>query len=663
MKKKLFFALAGYLFLCTSIYAQNKEKNSTGKSNNPPVLVINKEDTTYLDEFLAVYNKNSHLGEKQSLEDYMQLFVNFKLKVYEAKKMGLDTMPAFLAELKTYRTQLAQPYLNDKEVSDKLLKEAYDRMQYDVRAAHILVRCPENASPADTLECWKRIMKIRERIVKDKEPFELVAREESEDPSVKENGGDLGYFNVFYMVYPFETAAYTTPVGEVSMPVRTRFGYHLVYVKDKRPARGQIKVAHIMKRFPVNATEEDKQKAKEKIFEIYNRLKNGESFEELAKTESDDKSTSLHGGVLPVFGTGRMVESFEDAAFALKKDGDISEPVETPYGWHIIKRLEKYDLKPFEDMKAELKQKMAKDSRTYLSKESFVNRLKKEYGYKEYPQNLKDIYTLVNKDIFEAKWKKPADLSKYNKPVFELNGRKYTQEEFIEYMYKMQYRKPVTTIAQVVNEYFKEFVKETVLKIEDENLEKKYPEFARLYKEYYEGILLFNITDRMVWSKAVKDTAGLKAFYEENKNKYLWDERVDAVIFESNDMNVLTKFKKAYSKMVKKGKDGVASLLAKYNKKSEVIKIHSGLYLKGENPLLNPFEWTEGISEIASIKDKFVFVHIKKIVPPSPKDFNLVKGAVISDYQQYLEKKWLDDLKQKYPVEVFYENLKNVNQQ
>ena len=325
----------------------------------PVILEVGDHKITK-SEFLQIYLKNNPAPkyDQLSLDEYMELFVKFQLKVAEAEALGHDTIPRLVQELDGYKKQLAAPYLIDSSKSEALVQEAYERYKTEIRASHILVKLAPEAQPQDTLNAYKRIMVLRNRIING-EKFEDVATSKggSDDPSVQENKGDLGFFSVFQMVYSFEDVAYKTNVGEVSMPVRSKFGYHLVYVTDKRSARGTIKVAHIMVNCPSHLDNETLSSCKKKINEIYEKAIKGDDFESLAKTYSDDPSSNRRGGLLPDFGTGtltRMVPEFENAAFDLKNNGDISKPIQTSYGYHIIKRIDWKPIASFEETKKEL---------------------------------------------------------------------------------------------------------------------------------------------------------------------------------------------------------------------------------------------------------------------------------------------------------------------
>ena len=369
----------GFLILVTTLLTIS---NSKAQSKDPVLMTVAGEDVTK-SEFEKVFKKNNKSAgavDQKALSDYLELYINYKLKVKEASELGLDTAATFVSELNGYRKQLSQPYLIDKEVSDKLMHEAYDRMQKDVRASHILIKCGPDELPKDTLEAYNKAMKARERVMKG-EDFGKVAKEVSEDPSAKDNMGDLGFFTAMQMVYPFESAAFNSKIGDVSMPVRTKFGYHIIKKTDERKDPGEVFSAHIMVRAGKGTTPDDSAKAVQKINEINGKLKAGGNFEELAKQYSDDQGSAKNGGVLPSFKTGRMVPEFESAAFALKNKGDISEPIKTQYGWHIIKLINRKEIGTYEEMQSELKASIGKDSRSEVSKSSMVNKIKKEYKF------------------------------------------------------------------------------------------------------------------------------------------------------------------------------------------------------------------------------------------------------------------------------------------
>ena len=629
--------------------------NTFAQNSNRTLLTVGGEQVS-VDDFLSIYNKNRQVGEEldpKTLDEYVQLFINFKLKVKEAEALGMDTVPSFIKELAGYRKQLSNPYLVDKEAGDKLLIEAYERLKTEVKASHILISVAEDASPADTLKAYKTIQKLRKDVLEGAD-FAQTAKTYSQDPSAKENAGDLGYFSALYMVYTFENAAFSTAKGEISEIIRSRFGYHFLKVTDKRPSRGEVKTAHIMVKFPSKVGQssvEEKAIAKQKIDEIYQKI-NLESadFSEMAKQYSDDKNNSAKGGELPWFGTNRMVESFENEAFSLENIGDISAPVETPYGWHIIKLIDKKGLGTFEEEKEEIKKKVEKDSRAQVKRTSLVNKLKKEYGFVVYKSAVNDVKKIVNADFFAGKYIVEEHLNDLSKTVFVLDGVKYTQADFLTYLSRSSRRinKKIST-SLLVDDAFDSWSENEVVAYENLNLENKYNEFRLLMQEYRDGILLYELTNEKIWSKAVKDTIGLKAFYETNKQNYMWDTRVQAKIINCLNESIANK---VYTKL-SKGNVDVEKIQAKINKKSSLnMDVKSGLFLKGGNTFVDQVDWTLGVSDPITDNSNVKLVYIESIVPPQVKALEEAKGIITSDYQDFLEKKWMAELKAKFDVKI-----------
>jgi peptidyl-prolyl cis-trans isomerase SurA len=488
---------------CSLIFGSSTAQNSIG--GDPELLNIAGKPITK-SEFMTVYMKNNtkaQATDPKSVEDYMELFINFKLKVKAAEDLGMDTISTFKNELEGYRKQLAQPYLVDNEVTDQLLKEAYERMKTDIHASHILIKCEPNALPKDSLAAYNKAIDARKRLLKG-EPFAKVAKAISDDPSAKENGGDLGFFSSLQMVYPFESAAYNTEQGKISMPVRTRFGYHVIQVLEKRKNPGTMVAAHIMVKCAQGASSEDSLKSRKKIDEIMGKLKAGEKFAELARQFSDDKGSAKRGGELPAFGTGRMVPEFEKAAFALPADSAVSEIIKTQYGWHIIKRISRKELAAYDEMKAEIKSKVTKDSRSQKSKDSKLAAIKKDYGFKETLPARDEITALVDTTFFEGKWQSEKARA-LKKNLFSIGEKNYTQSDFVKFLETRQTKRPKIDITQLVRDQYSIFLNESLLSYEESKLASKYPDYKALLQEYRDGILLFDLTDKNVWSKAVKD--------------------------------------------------------------------------------------------------------------------------------------------------------------
>jgi len=642
MLRKLFFTVLLFIAV-TSIHAQ-------------PILTIAGEDISKA-EFERVYKKNNTKEtsyDRKAVTDYLNLYINYKLKVREALESGMDTAKAFTDELAGYRKQLAQPYLTDKEVSEYLLKEAYYRMKTDIRASHILIKLASDALPKDTIEAFNKITKIREDILKGGD-FNAIAKSKSDDPSAKENSGDLGYFTSLQMVYPFESAAFNTKVGEISPPVRTRFGYHIIKVTDSRPAQGEVKCAHIMAKYQAGGKSEDSLKALAKINEIAGKLKAGENFEDLAKQFSDDQGSAKSGGVLPQFGTGRMVPEFEKAAFALKAIGDVSEPIRTSYGWHIIKLLEKKPLGTYEELQADLKNRVGKDSRSELSKSSMIVKIKSKYFFKEMPKAKDEFMKVVDSTLVSGKWS--ADkAAKLTNTMFTLGSQNYTQQDFAKYLADHQTKKGSGSPQVMAGNMYTDWVNESALAYEEKMLDANYPEFKSLMQEYRDGILLFELTDKKVWSKAVKDTAGLKEFYEKNKSNYMWNDRLEATIYTSSSAEVAKEVHKLMKTI-----DDDDTLMARVNKSSQLnLQVKSGKFLKGDNDIIDSIAWIPGMTKDFKHANSVVFVNVKQKIAAQPKTLDEAKGLVTADYQAFLEKEWIESLRAKYPVVVHQEVVDSI---
>ncbi len=614
------------------------------------VMTINGEDITK-NEFLQVYLKNNNdpKYDKESLDEYLELYKKFKLKVAEAEALGYDTIPALVRELQGYKEQLARPYLVDSSKNKELVKEAYDRMKMEVKASHILVKLPSGASPADTLKAYNKIMDIKKK-VDDGQNFEKVARANSQDPSAKLNNGDLGYFTAFQMVYPFETAAYTTKEGEVSNPVRTKYGYHLIKVADKRKARGTIMAAHIMVTAPKDSDEQDLKNAKMKIEEIHQKLAAGESFEKLAKLYSDDQGSKNKGGRLPAFGSGtnqRMVPEFEDAAFNLTADETYSEPFQTDYGFHIVKRISYESLSSFDEMKSELQNKVNRGARGQQTQKSFIQKLKAMNKFKDKGDKRLDwFYANVDSSIFKGKWEAP-ELDK-NKWMFSYHGEKYDMQSFLNYISNNQRSRP-NSIELFVNDKYKAWQNEQIIEDEKSRLVDKYPAYKALLQEYHDGVLLYEIMKDKVWDKAIEDTTGLQEFFKKNKDEYMWPNRVQAEIYSSDKREMLD----TALAMSKIDTLTMKSILNAVNKKSQLnLKGEQGKFIQENVAFMKGLKLQEGANDIFEFEGKHYLIIVEKFLTREQKTLAEARGAVIQSYQEHLEKEWLKELRQKHEINV-----------
>lgn len=483
MKSKLFLII--FLGLSLVGFAQEDEV----------LLTINKEPV-YASEFKRVYEKNLDQikDEEKEIDKNLELFINYKLKLIEAYQLKLDTNKTYLTELNSYKNQLMAPYLYDKDFKAQLLKQAYERTNEEVRAGHILIAF--NKKESDTVAMKQKLNDIKKRIEAG-EAFDKLAKEFSDDPSAKVNGGDLGYFSAFRMVYQFEEAAYTTEIGKVSAPFKTRFGYHILKVTDKRKSRGEVEASHVLIRG-------DETKAKQKIDSLYAQLKAGKiSFEDVAKEYSEDRASGANGGRLPKFGSGRMVLPFENAVFSLNKEGEYSEPFKTRFGWHIVKLIKKHPVKPFEEMKEELQRRIRTTNRENLSTQKLIDDLKKKYNVTENQKNRS-----IAKQTKQGGYTKEQN----ELEVLSIDGTSVKLASFVKFIENKNYLG--------IDALWEKFKNEKVLNYYKDHLPELYPDYKNTLQEYKDGLLLFDLMKMKVWDKSQNDKEALESYFNNNKAKY-----------------------------------------------------------------------------------------------------------------------------------------------
>ena len=630
--------------------------------SNKVLVTIGDEQVTS-DEFKRVYEKNNtqeELYEADAVNEYLDLYINFKLKVLEAKALKMDTASSFKKELEGYRSQLAKPYFVDDGVNELLLNEAYSHMKKDIRASHILLMFDENATPEDTLKVYTEIVKIRDEILNGKD-FADAAVEYSDDPSARDreaipnqqrfmkgNKGDLGYFTVFNMVYPFEEAAYNTGLNKISPVVRTKFGYHLLKVTDIKDAMGYAEVAHIFVALRPEATTEDSLRKAEKINNIYSKIQEGMPFEDAVAEYSEDKGSIKNQGKLSKFTCNRVVPEFVLVVDKLEVD-EISAPVKTDYGFHIIKLINIEKPGTLEEETPKLKERLAKDQRSQKSEEAVILKIKKENKFKTYPKAINEVFAHIDSSIFTNTFVADS-LAGMVKPVMKLNKEKYTQYDFARFVQDNEKKQENIDKDVYLNQLFTKFEKETCINYMDAHLEEQYPEFKELVKEYHDGILLFNLTDEKVWTKAVKDTIGLQEYFSDNRENYNWGERVDATVYRLKDKSATDKVRIIIERFDNDG--DVAKALAEDSISS--VRIVPDLFEKGDDKYVDMVNWKAGQLDIinSDVEELTVFVKINDVIAPQPKELNEARGLVTADYQSYLEKEWIEELKKKYPVSI-----------
>lgn len=473
-----------------SIYSYSQKDTS--------VLFKIDDKSVLVSEFKSVFEKNLELLSNENQKDvrgYLDLFINFKLKVLEAYHLKIDTTRTYKREIETYNNELIAPYLQDTLFLNKLISDAYYRTKNLVKAKHVLVSVKRNSTPQDTLKAYRKIIAARNEILAGK-PFDEIAKKYSDDKSAKINGGDLGYFSAFKMVYSFENAAFNTKIGETSMPFKTRFGYHIVQVNDLKLSPGEIDVAHIL-------ITDKTLKGKKRIDSLYATILSGSDFGKLASQFSNDKSTKQKKGVLPRFGIGRMPIEFEEVAFSLSDINKLSKPFKTRFGWHLIQFIKSYPVPSFKKMKKELTDKVRSSGGAKMSDVSMLQKLKKEY---------KIVINEKAKIIFSSKNIRAAKRDTLQQVLLTINDKKIKQIKFFDYIRNRRHKN-----SSVL---FLDFLDEEVITFFKENLVNTEPKYAKRLTEYKEGLLIFELMQQQVWDKSSKDTLGLKSYFKKNFKKY-----------------------------------------------------------------------------------------------------------------------------------------------
>ena len=613
------------------------------------VLMTIGDTPVYLSEFTYIYEKNNGASadySEASVEEYLNLFTNFKLKVQKARAMQLDTITALQEELAGYRKQLANSYLMDRELSERLIKEMWDRRQEDVHIAHILIKLRKNPSNEE-IEAAKAKASSIKAMINDQKTFEAVAAEMSEDLESKNNGGSLGFITAWLPTgfYELENAAYELKPGHVSDPIVTKLGVHLVKVLDKRPAYGKIEVAHILMRKSNNNITDD---PKDKIIRMKELLDQGNDFEALAKQYSEDASSSMQGGKLQPFGINTFEQDFENAAFSLEKDGDISDEVETRIGWHIIKRISKPE-ESFDDFKKRIKPLLAKMDRYEYIKDKLIEEIKEETHHTVNKKILNGFIAQADSSFLTYKWNVPTDIS--NEELMNFGPEfSYSLKDFAVYCkrnarMRMRFNREKLP-NEAVRSIFDSYVNEKAMLYEEKNLENKYPDFKALMREYEEGILLFEVSKMEVWDKASQDTVGLKKFYDRNKEKYFAPLKAEIATY-----SIEPKYKSKINEIYQHAREyAPQETLDNFNNKYTVVSIELKTRTSNTEDMMVMDEgWISGMEKDME-NGNTTFTKVIKVLPKEYKTLDESKGYVIADYQLYLEEQWIEALKEEFKV-------------
>jgi peptidyl-prolyl cis-trans isomerase SurA len=611
------------------------------------------------EEYLKAFGKNN--GDKtatqQAYNDYLELYLRYKLKVKAAYDLKLDTLSSQAAEMKNFRNQIVENYMNDDVSLNRIVNEAFDRSQKDLHIAHLFIRVPKNASPADTLLAYRRVSEAYTDL-KNGKSFGEVAANYSDDTAAKTNQGDIGFITVFSLPYDLETLAYTTPAGQFSAPFRSRAGYHIFKNIEERKAIGRIKTAQILFLFPPNATEEIKTAIKQRADSIYGLLVNGANFAELAKKYSGDNLSYQTGGEMGEYGVGKFSGVFEKAAYGLEKDGDISKPVLTAFGYHIIKRLERKPVPEINNKETftAYKQKVLTDARNENAKKAMLQRILQETNFKL------SVFNMNNLSVYTDSFLQHKILPKFpgideKTILFTFTKKNITIKDWLDYVSSTKNLKR-TNDAKTNKELLDQFLQVSAFENYRNHLETYNKDFAYQLKEFREGNLLFEIMQRKIWDRASADSAGLKKYFESHKNKYWWEPSADAVAFTASNESAASGIQKKIEA------EGIEHWKKIVDSSGGSAQADSGRFELNQLPMaekngFNPGEFT---SLTGNKNDNTVtFAYLIKVYRERlPRDYTDARGYIINDYQAFLEDSWIAELKKKYPVKINEEVLKNL---
>jgi peptidyl-prolyl cis-trans isomerase SurA len=645
-------------------------------SDNSPLVIVGT-DTTTRGKFMRIYLKNNEdengKPNRQSVEDYLNLYINFRMKVLHAKEEQYDTNTELQKELSIYRASAAEPYITDLAIADTILKEAYRFSIQDRRASQILINVKQDALPADTIAAYKKAMEARAKLIAG-EPIYKVALEYSDEVKkrserkgyrITEKEGDYGYFTAFQNVYPFEKVVFNLKPGEWSMPVRTIYGYHVVMVTEQHPALGKIKAAHILVAFSALDTSEARIEAKrKKIEEVYAQLQNGEKFEDMAQLYSDDKASASKNGYLGEFGVNRMLPQIVEALYTTK-EGEFTKPIQTVLGFHIVKLISASGPETFENLKPNLEFRIQRDlDRAEIPVISFVEKMKKKNGFSLDSKALNAFNTMVKDSLrLRPEWAAEPTLPRRNKTIFTYNGKPVPESEYADYVEKNLPRKKYS-IDYSLSRLIKEFEVVYIRQYEMNRIDEYDPEFKALMDEYRDGVYLFDITNHNVWEKSSNDTAGLREYFNEHRDKYKTSPTVKAMLFTFDVRNVKTA---ELEKLLKKlaGKKLKFDEIKKQISKNygDAVKCEENIYAKGDNSFIDNANRSNryGLTpEILSGGTAKAFAIMEEDFVPKQKEFEEVRGSIVVDYQNYLEKTWIENLHKKHPVTIIQPVLDSI---
>ncbi|SIS52797.1 peptidylprolyl isomerase [Belliella pelovolcani] len=658
--KYFYFCCLAFAFACSPkpiIQPADKEPSAP-----VPLMTIGNEEV-FADEFLHILSKNRAFQEKEAImdqaifEENFELFVNFKLKVKEAENRGLDQTEEFEREFSIFKEDLIRPFLIKNSLQEGELMKAYNRMQEIVKASHILLQFPANASREDTIAVFRMAQKLKTQSEEGAD-FNELALEYSDDPSAQENKGSLGYFTALQMVHQFEDAAFGIEVGEISEPILTNYGYHIIKLEDRKPNPGEIRVSHILVRSQ-SGDPVAEERALRRVGDIYTELQKEESvWEEVCAQYSEDQGTKNSGGLLPFISIGSVIPDFEKVAFSLTEIGEISPPVKTPYGYHIIRLEDKKPFATFEEMEPMIKSKILRDSRSTLIQSQVTSIQKSRFNFEE---NEALVDSLISKFENQSRAMIEQELENpnlENQQLFSINGVPTELSDLREFI-----QSNTQTIRPGTRNYFAtwydKFVEVSLNQSEEKYLEENNKEYQLTLKEYRDGILLFTLMNENVWQKALEDSLGQVSFYEKNVDRYQWKERTEALIVKMAKDNVSAGVRRFLSD--KSYQKNLVSRLENtfLNDDPLAFTIDNNIYEFDSHPILSRVMDKKSLQEI-KIDNKTHFILLGNKIPAGPKKFDETRGKVIQDYQEYLDKSLLETLKANYIIRINEEEKNRV---
>jgi peptidyl-prolyl cis-trans isomerase SurA len=618
------------------------------------VLVVVGTISIDKEEFLQLMSKERESESpansltRKEFEENFESFLTYKLKVIEAESIKLDQLEEFNLEFSSIKESLIAPYLIKNSIEEGEVKKVYARLQEIVRAKHILFQFPPNPKKEDSIAVLQLALKVKTELENGAD-FSALASNYSDDPSAKVNKGDLGYFTGLQMVQQFEEAAYTLPVGSISDPILTDFGYHIIQVSGRQANPGEVQVSHILVRFELeNPSQEEN--ARRKISDIYAEIqKESTIWEEIVQTYSEDPASKSAGGLLPWFGVGTMIPEFEVAGFSLTEIGEVSPPIKTAYGYHILRLEGKRGLEPYEEVEQSIRSKILRNSKTGMIQSQVVAIQKSRYGFQENELGISTVAGAVTATDILSFGAAIQEKKLGNTELFKVNTSSYTVGDLVNFMQtKEMTPKGIGTFFEL---WLDKFTEATLAKTEEVDLEKNNKAYQMLLKEYRDGILLFSLTNQEVWQKGLNDSLGQQAFFEKNNQKYQWKGRVQAYLTKVNDAS---KLENARKYLQNKGfdTDSFAAFEADYRSNyPDAYATESGTFEYEAHPILSKVDLNTPYQELVIEGTTYVLV-VGKVYPPGPRKFEEARGLIIRDYQEFLDQALTKRLKEKYPIQI-----------